>query len=81
MNFIQLLKKKYGNPRAQWAQGKLSTGQKVRILIHDPIHDNRFVDAIATGKKRKGKNEIRYKDSKNRTWIIPVDNENILVEW
>lgn len=79
---LTILKQKYGDPNVVWASGKLRAGQKVKIVIRDEQHGgDRIVEAIATGKQRKGKNIIRYINQKNRTWMLPMDNQNIQIEW
>lgn len=64
---LTLIKQKYGDHNTVWALGKLRVGQRVRIVIRDELNGgDRIVDAIATGKQRKGKNIIRYIDQKKQ---------------
>lgn len=81
MNFCQLIAKKYGNSKARWASGKLKVRQKVKIIIRDPEFGDRLVEAVATGRKSRKKNVVRYQDPKGRIWLLPMDNDSILVEW
>lgn len=79
---LSLLAAKYGDPKVVWASGKLRAGQQVRIIITDEKHGgDRLVLAVATGKRKRGKNIIRYRDPNNRTWMLLMNNEDIQIEW
>jgi len=81
-NFLELVRELYGDKKVKWASGKLRSGQKVKIIITDEsIGEQRIVSAIATGRRKQGKNIIRYRDDNKRTWMLPMDNENIQVAW
>lgn len=80
-SFLQILADRYGNPKVIWATGKLRPGQRVRIAIKDEQYGDRLVLAKATGQQKKGKNIIRYRDLNSRTWMLPMDNENIQIKW
>lgn len=81
MTFVDAVAERYGNPKVRWAAGRLRPGQRVRIVVKDAQYGDRIADAIATGRRSKKKNIIRYKDRNGRTWMLSMDNEDIQVMW
>jgi len=81
-DFARLVGKRYGNPNAVFASGKLTGQQKVRVITYDAEEEGTFIDAVATGKRdRRGHHIVLATDGSGRKYRLAVRGRNVLVKW